>query len=94
MIRETGWGVAQYLDQPIADVLELVAQMNDEPPAHRILAWRYLKPKVVKLTEQQIEQQHTELVGELGQNARKMPDHMKEMLRWAEEQTARMKEKS
>ncbi len=71
-------------------MLDLAAHLNEEPPAYRILAWKYLKPKARKLSEEQIQQQHMELSGELGQRAQKMPEYMKDMLRWVEEHRARM----
>ena len=74
----------------MADVFDLVDHLNEEPPAHRIMAWRFLKPKTRKLTEEQIQTQHSELSATLGQAAGKMPEQMKEMLRWMEEQQARL----
>ncbi len=70
--------------------MDLVGHLNDEPPAYRIMAWRYLKPKDKKLSEQQIQEQHIELSSMLGAPAEKMPEHVKEMLRWAEEQQAKL----
>jgi hypothetical protein len=34
VIRETGWTVREYLEQPMGDVFDLVRHLDREPPAN------------------------------------------------------------
>lgn len=71
-------------------MFDLIAHLNEEPPEYRILNWVHLEQKPKPLSAQQIEHQAMELGSMLGQRAGAIPDPMKDAMRWAEEQKARL----
>ena len=80
----------------MGDVFDLVDHMVEQPPAHRILAWRYLKPtpsrargaKAVPLKDEEVH----EISSALGVQARPMPDKMREMAEWVAKDSKRLKQ--
>ena len=94
IIRETGWTVAEYRNQPMADVFDLIEHLNEQPPAYRILGWRYgLKPSDARAGSKAAETLKDQEIGEmsraLGAAAQPMPAHIRDMAKWAAEQSLR-----
>lgn len=79
----------------MGDVVDLLEYWRDEPPAHMILAARYLerKPGKRRVTEQEMERQMMELQTVMHAPASPLPEGLREMANWASEQEARLKGK-
>jgi hypothetical protein len=79
--------------QSAVDVFRLLRYWAEEPPAHVILALRYLgerksnKPK----TEAEAMGQLQGAASLMGQAAAPMPQHLREMAGWAEEMQVRLR---
>jgi hypothetical protein len=75
----------------MGDIADLLEYWLEEPPTHVILGWRYLerKPKQ-QINEEDAVRQMSELQGMMGTRAGSMPDHLKDMARWAEQQRGRL----
>lgn len=69
-------------------MIDLLRYWADEPPAHVILALRYLGPSARAkraVTEEQAEQDMNALGGFMGQQARELPASLKQLVATAEE---------
>ena len=98
MIRETGWTITEYRQQPMGDVFDLVAHLHEEPPAYRILAWRYLKPKPSRSRSANPAPLDRDSVKEItqtfGARPQAVPQDVRDRFAWAQEQMAKMGKKS
>lgn len=75
-------------------MVELLEYWADEPPAHVILAMRYLgdgKRNAKGVTEEEARSDLGQMAGMLGQQPQKLPNHLKSMIQQAEEVKARYK---
>lgn len=71
----------------MGDIVDLFEYWQDEPPAHAILAARYLDRKQKRsATAPETESQMFELQKMMDTRMQPMPAHLKEMAAWAAEQ--------
>ncbi len=85
-------------DEPVVNIFNLLEYWINEPPAHVILALRYLgerkkKTKQVAQSEQEFRLNMGELCGMLGRQAQPVSQKTRELVAYAEEMKARMQGK-
>jgi hypothetical protein len=91
IITATGWTFAQLNESSFCDVAELLRYWQEEPPAHVLLALRYLgaskrgKRGAPPIDEKQARSDMGQLGAMMGTPTRPMPPHLKEMIRQAEQ---------
>lgn len=77
----------------MGDVFNLLDHINEEPPAYRILAWRYLKPKPSRARNgkpEPVKQSDVkELVSALGVAPQPVPQNVRDSFNWAQAELAR-----
>ncbi len=83
----TGWTL-EYIDGLGMDrACELLDYYAEYPPANVVLSLVHLKrgkrPMRRPMTESAAQGQMRDLSGMLGQSAKRMPDHLREMANWA-----------
>lgn len=75
-------------DESISGILELLDYWTEEPPTHVILAMRYLgesRGRKKQPSEEEARRDMGALAGMLGQQPRKLPPELKQMIRNAEQ---------
>ena len=88
MITATGWTFDILNETSFSDLVELLAYWAEEPPAHVLLALRYLGPRKAARkgpTEEDAKRQMGELSRVFGQQAQPLPAHLKDLIRSAEQ---------
>ena len=97
VLRETGWTVAEFRQQPMGDVFDLWEHLQHNPPAHQILAWLHMKPKASRSrAAAQAEMNHEDvrdLAKTFGMAPQPMPKHIREQHLWAQAEMAKRKKK-
>ena len=95
VIRETGWTIAAFRQQPVGDVFDLWDDLRHNPPAHQILAWLHMKPKASRSRAAAQAEVKKEDLGDLaktfGMAAQPMPQHIREQHLWAQAEIAKLK---
>jgi hypothetical protein len=77
-------------DEPAINIFRLLEYWGKEPPTHVILALRYLGQHKKPTTEDEAAGQMHQLAGMVEQNLTPMPQHLREMAQWAEEEAAKL----
>ena len=84
----TGWTFDQLNESSFSDIAELLGYWRDEPPAHVLLALRYLGPsknaRRAAVDEDQARDDMAALGGMMGKQAQPLPPHLKDLVRSAE----------
>jgi hypothetical protein len=85
-------------DEPVVNIFHLLEYWLDEPPAHMILALRYLgerkkQSKQPAQSEQEFQQNMGELCGMLGRQAQPVSQKTRDLVAYAEEMKAKMQRK-
>jgi hypothetical protein len=77
-------------DEPAINIFKLLEYWGVEPPTHVILALRYLGQHKKPTSEHEAVGQMHQLAGMVDQNLTPMPQHLREMAQWAEEESAKL----
>jgi hypothetical protein len=94
-VTATGWTFDALNETSFSDVAELLAYWAEEPPAHVILALRYLgerKAKQPKSEQEAFDQLH-QFAQLAEQPALPLPSHLREMAEWGDQQQALLRGK-
>lgn len=97
MVTATGWTHREIEEMSLCDLLDLLDYWQDTPPAHVVLAARYMvrsgrtgrreSAPEPHQTEDEAMGEFNALGGMLGVGAKPMPAHLREMAEWAEQMT-------
>lgn len=82
-------------EEPVINIFNLLEYWIEEPPAHVTLALRYLGERKKKPVTEKQAQDQLFAVQQLGPGfeSKPMPQHLRDMANWAEEQKAKLKKR-
>lgn len=87
----TGWSYEQIDRASMCDICDLLEYWLEEPPAHVVLGAVHMERKGKRaVREEDAMESFGELQGMMGQRPQPMPAHLKDMMRWAQEQEKKM----
>lgn len=99
IVRETGWDIATYRQQPAADIFDLIADLNESPPAWRILGLLHLERQqappsrsraATTVNPETGDTELGEIMSALGSSAQPMPAELRARMQRAQSEIARL----